>query len=180
MADGKGTRWENYMNTTKQTIDILGENLLERTIRILNSFGIFDIKISSHDYRHNVSGIKMIQSSIIEKIPRMFVFDFLNDETVFLYGDTYYSFDCLKQIIETETDDVMFFGNENAIIGIKVVNYVLFKEKLRNYDDSQFTIYHAFDDLTDQASRFFYIKSSFYNINTSDDYKKLIRKLSKQ
>lgn len=33
MSDGKGTRWNNYMNITKQEIVIDGENLLERISR---------------------------------------------------------------------------------------------------------------------------------------------------
>lgn len=64
MSDGKGTRWNNYMNTTKQTISINGENLLQRTIRLLHENEIYDI---------------------------MFAFDYLEEPTTFLYGDTFYS-----------------------------------------------------------------------------------------
>lgn len=52
MSDGKGTRWNNYMNTTKQTISINAENLLQRTIRLLHENEIYDILIKSHDRRH--------------------------------------------------------------------------------------------------------------------------------
>ena len=46
MSDGKGTRWNNYMDTTKQTISINGENLLQRTIRLLHENEIYDIHYS--------------------------------------------------------------------------------------------------------------------------------------
>lgn len=36
MADGKGTRWGNYQDIPKHLIQIGGETLLGRTVRLLN------------------------------------------------------------------------------------------------------------------------------------------------
>ena len=38
MADGKGTRWNNYQNIPKHLIQIDGETLLARTTRLLKEY----------------------------------------------------------------------------------------------------------------------------------------------
>ena len=38
MSDGKGTRWNNYLNITKQQIVFDSENLLERMARQIKNF----------------------------------------------------------------------------------------------------------------------------------------------
>ena len=35
MADGKGTRWQNYNDIPKHFIEINGEKIIERTVRLL-------------------------------------------------------------------------------------------------------------------------------------------------
>ena len=39
MADGKGTRWQNYNDIPKHFIEINGETLLHRTVRLINEHG---------------------------------------------------------------------------------------------------------------------------------------------
>ena len=108
MSDGKETRQNNYMDTTKQTISINEENLLQRTIRLLHENEIYDILILSHDRRHWINGIKHVESNINE---------------------------------------------ENC------------------------NIYHLF---ADDKSRFVYVESEFYNINTPNDYHILLKKIKKE
>lgn len=36
MADGKGTRWNNFNNIPKHFIEIDGEKIIFRTVRLLN------------------------------------------------------------------------------------------------------------------------------------------------
>ena len=38
MADGKGSRWNNFMGHKKHDISVSGETLLERTVRLVHKF----------------------------------------------------------------------------------------------------------------------------------------------
>ena len=91
MSDGKGTRWNNYMNITKQEIVIDGENLLERIARQIKSFDK-DAKIivSSHNPNHKVDGCILYASETEDVYKRMYLYEKINEPTIFLYGDTYY------------------------------------------------------------------------------------------
>ena len=59
MADGKGTRWNNYHNIPKHLIESGGETLLARTVRLLRENDArADIVITSHDPRYEVPGAR--------------------------------------------------------------------------------------------------------------------------
>ena len=59
MADGKGTRWQNYNDIPKHFIEIGGETLLGRTVRLLNEGDeAADVIITSHDPRYEVPGAR--------------------------------------------------------------------------------------------------------------------------
>lgn len=45
----------------------------------------------------------------------------------FLYGDTYYSEEAAAAIINTEAEDILFFGNQRSIVAVKVADGKLFK-----------------------------------------------------
>lgn len=63
MADGKGTRWNNYLNITKQEIIINGENLLERMVRQIRKLDKnAKIIISSHNPYHKIAGCMLYAS----------------------------------------------------------------------------------------------------------------------
>ena len=50
MADGKGSRWNNFMGHKKHDISVSGETLLERTVRLVHKFDdAAEIIITSHD-----------------------------------------------------------------------------------------------------------------------------------
>jgi len=50
MADGKGTRWNNFNNIPKHFIEINGEKIIFRTVRLLNETGVEDSPISAWTY----------------------------------------------------------------------------------------------------------------------------------
>ena len=57
MADGKGTRWQNYNDIPKHLIEIGGETLLGRTVRLLKEGDPnCDVIITSHDSRYEIPG----------------------------------------------------------------------------------------------------------------------------
>lgn len=131
MADGKGTRWNNYDNHSKHLCVINGETIIGRTVRLLKERDVQDIIITSHNPALEFEGATRYEPlSNYEEIDR-FTYEFLNDEITFLYGDTYYSVDALNTIVDSTTDDILFFGTSTSIVGIKIKNY----QKFRKYID---------------------------------------------
>ena len=101
MADGKGTRWGNYSGIPKHLIKIGDETLLERTVRLIKQTDESnEIVITSHDYRYEVEGaVRYEPKNNVLEIDR-FTDELIDDGVVFLYGDTYYTDDSIKTIVE--------------------------------------------------------------------------------
>ena len=174
MSDGKGTRWNNYLNITKQEIVINGENLLQRMVRqIKNLDENAQIIISSSNPNHNVDGCMLYASGNVNKYKKMYLYEKIKEPTIFLYGDTYYEDNVIKIIINSLTDKVLFFGNENAIIAIKVIDFELFKNKLDIYNGEK-TLLHEFEEY-DVNKLFVHVGYDFKNVNTSDDYHSILK-----
>ena len=96
MADGKGTRWNNYNNIPKHFIEVNGETLLARTVRLLHTYDKdCEVIITSHDSRYDVEGATRYEpkDNVLE-IDR-FTRELVEDDVCFLYGDTYYSDDAM-------------------------------------------------------------------------------------
>jgi len=131
MADGKGSRWQNYNNIPKHFIEINGEKIIERTVRLLTEHGAEEVIITSHDDRYEIKGARRYEpkNNVLE-IDR-FTEELIEDNVCFLYGDTYYSDECIKSIFETETDDILFFGNEKSVVAIKVKDGERFRAEVQ-------------------------------------------------
>jgi choline kinase len=129
MADGKGLRWGYYNNMPKHLIKINEETLLERTVRLIKVNDLSGkIIITSHDPRYEVAGaIRHEPKNNILEIDR-FTQELIEDNTCFLYGDTYYSEKAMNKIFTAKTKDILFFGTKEKIIAIKIANAHLFKE----------------------------------------------------
>lgn len=126
MCAGKGTRWNNYLGVPKHLIEINGETLLGRTTRLLKENGIKDYIITTSDTRYKKYGETMPQSFNDCEIDR---FEPINGkEIVYLYGDVYYSEDAIKTIINTPTDNILFFGSCVEVFAVKIKNKKLFYE----------------------------------------------------
>lgn len=133
MADGKGTRWQNYNDIPKHFIEIGGETLLARTVRLLNEGdGAADVIITSHDPRYEVPGARRYEPLNNHLEIDRFTEELIGDDVCFLYGDTYYSQEAMDTILKTETEDMIFFGNERSIVAIKVKDGALFKNHVDN------------------------------------------------
>ncbi|MCR4956178.1 MAG: 2-C-methyl-D-erythritol 4-phosphate cytidylyltransferase [Lachnospiraceae bacterium] len=129
MADGKGTRWDNYNHIPKHFIKIGNETLLERTVRLLKEREPSStVYITSHDPRYEVKGaIRYEPLHNVLEIDR-FTEELIADDVCFLYGDTYYSEEAMDRITGEKVKDLMFFGNEKSIVAIKVKDGALFKQ----------------------------------------------------
>ena len=128
MADGKGTRWNNFNNIPKHFIEINGEKIIFRTVRLLNEMDPdCSVTVTSHDPRYDIPGSSRHEpSNNILEIDR-FTEELLEDNVCFLYGDTYYSEEALRLIIRTEAEPLMFFGNSRSISAVKIKDAAVFK-----------------------------------------------------
>lgn len=129
MADGKGTRWNNYNDIPKHFAEVNGEPIIVRTIRLLNEMDKdSSVIVTSHDPRYDIPGSSRHEpeNNVLE-IDR-FTSELIENDVCFLYGDTYYSEKALKKIIEEKTEDMHFFGNSKSIVAVKVHDGDLFRE----------------------------------------------------
>ena len=128
MADGKGTRWHNYNDIPKHFIEINGETLLARTVRLLKQGDPgCEVIITSHDPRYEVEGATRYEPKNNHLEIDRFTEELIADNVCFLYGDTYYSEEAAETIIKTEADDILFFGNRRSIVAVKVADGELFR-----------------------------------------------------
>lgn len=127
MADGKGTRWNNYQDIPKHFIRVGDETLLERTVRLLHEKDASaEVIITSHDSRYEVAGaVRYEPKNNVLEIDR-FTEELIEDQVCFLYGDTYYSDNAIDMIVREKNEDLLFFGNESAIVAVKVADGKLF------------------------------------------------------
>ena len=131
MADGKGTRWKNYLDVPKHLVKVDGEVLIERTVKLLNKLDpLSEVIITSHDERYEFEGSTRYEpkNNVIE-LDR-FTYELIEDDICFLYGDTYYTEEDMKKIIYNDADNILFFGNSKCIVAIKVKDSILFKKHI--------------------------------------------------
>ena len=129
MADGKGTRWANYSGIPKHLIEIDGETLLARTVRLLKEFDAgCEVIITSHDERYEVAGATRYEpKNNIYEVDR-FTEELIEDNVCFLYGDTFYSEEAVREITGTPADGgILFFGNAKSIVAVKAADGGLLK-----------------------------------------------------
>ena len=133
----------------RQLVEINGEPLLKRTIRLLKENGIENIILTGKDKRYKELGVELYSS---EKNDydyinhtgywlNAFDFELMNEPVCFIWGDVYFSEEAIKTIVETDTDSTMFFcsyNNDNEYyikhhdepLAYKVVDTDLFKEHI--------------------------------------------------
>lgn len=133
MADGKGIRWKNYQNKPKHFVKINGEIIIERTVRLLNELDKdAEVIITSHDKRYEIEGATRYEPLHNYMEIDRFTEELIEDNICFLYGDTYYSDKAIRTIINSNTNDLLFFGNEKSIVAILVKDSNIFKENIKN------------------------------------------------
>ena len=105
--------------TPKHLTEVNGEILVARTIRLLKENGIEDIAISSKDKRFDNLGVERLEHENDyqwdgKKVVRGYwlnAFYPTEEPVTYLYGDVYYSENCIKTIVNTNTNDVLFFAS---------------------------------------------------------------------
>lgn len=103
----------------RQLLMVKGERIVERTIRLLNENGITDIAISSDDERFSRFGVPLLKHNngykvmVDNRYTGYWCDGFypMDEPVCYLFGDVVFSPQAIKTIIETETDDIEFFGS---------------------------------------------------------------------
>lgn len=192
MADGKGTRWNNYNGIPKHLININGEVLIERTVRQLNEFDSqAKVIITSHDKRYEFPGSTRYEPKDNNLEIDRFTNELIEDNICFLYGDTYYSDSAIKTIIEESAEDLLFFGNETSIVAIKVKDSELFKYHISNVKKLYLSnkiknckgwhVYQSFQNLEFDkkqiGKKYILITDKTKDYNTPDEYEKELNRV---
>ena len=129
MADGKGSRWNDFMGHKKHDISISGETLLERTVRLVHKFdNSAEVIITSHDKSVDIPGaIRYEPKNNVLEIDR-FTAELIGDNMCFLYGDVLYSEDAIKTVIAHRGQTpLLFFGSEKSICAVLIGSGGLFR-----------------------------------------------------
>jgi len=188
MADGKGTRWANYMGVPKHLVEIDGEPIIGRTVRLLNEMmdGKCEVIITSHDERYEFEGSRRHEPLNNNLEIDRFTQELIADNTCFLYGDTYYTEEALREILDTENEDVLFFGNAKSIVAINVRDSALFEKHVSNVRQLflegkiekcvGWQVYQSitgqdFSKKAEMGGRFVILDAKTTDINTPEEYK---------
>lgn len=99
LANGEGTRWKNYMGVPKQLIEIDGETILHRMIRLLRAEGVekSDIVICGpfeDDEAQSIITKSKTKREVFEEIANLAQGPF-----AILYGDCYYTEAIIHEIV---------------------------------------------------------------------------------
>lgn len=142
-------------NSPKQLSKVCGEELVARTIRLLRENGIEDIYITSHNPIFDKFGVPRIEHqnnfSYKDKYKDrgkkkdnywLNAYVQLDMPVTYLHGDVFYSPEAIKTIVESKTDDILFFSTAKPFaktytkdhvepLGYKVVNYERFHNAIK-------------------------------------------------
>ena len=134
MAAGANKNWNDYLGIPKHMVKIGTEPLIGRTTRLLKENGINDYIITCNNNCYSQFGQTFEPTRYDCEIDR-FEETFLQEPVCFLYGDVCYSYEAMKTIVNTETDDILWFGSEGEMFAIKIQNCEHFKQAKAHIKD---------------------------------------------
>lgn len=112
IAAGEATRWDNYLGVEKHFIEIEGEPIIHRTVRLLNEQGVDDVWVVGKDDRYDIQGSTLYVPTFH---PEYYDADkFLNSKDLWLhdarnlvlYGDVYFTERAIWKIMHPPYDPV--------------------------------------------------------------------------
>lgn len=114
MCGGQYTEWQS----PRQMLTILGEPIVARTIRLLHEYGVDDVAISTNDERFTEFGVPLLHHNNqmvvdYEHVSGCWVDAFYptDEPTCFIMGDVVFSPEAIQKIVNTDTDDILFFAS---------------------------------------------------------------------
>ena len=118
-----------------------------------------------------------------------FTEELIEDDMCSLYGDTYYTEDSIRTIVETKASGILFFGNRRSIVAVKIQDSDEFrkhKHKIRDMflagEISECKGWQIYQSVSGQdlnkkpvpEDRFVILDEQTIDINTPEDYNRLI------
>ena len=114
MCGGRYDKWK----TPRQMMEIRGEPIVARTIRLLWEAGASDISISTDDIRYEQFGVPLLHhdNSFVGYVDSgggswAEAFYPTSDPACYIMGDVVFSPSAIRQIVETETQSIRFFAS---------------------------------------------------------------------
>ena len=118
IAAGSGSRWDNHTGTTKHLVEIDGESILQRAVRLFD----MDTTVIGFDERYKVDGAELIIPEYVggQNVNRQTyeTAPLWNKEgrTLITLGDVFFTEEAVQTIKEFDKREMMFFGREGASI----------------------------------------------------------------
>lgn len=147
MCGGTYQRWD----TPRQFIQINGEPVVARTIRLLRECGVKDIVISSNNAIFEAFGVPVLrhQNTYNARGYNDFTgywceaFYPTDEPACYIFGDVVFTPEAMRTIVETETDDIEFFASAPPFgygyrkqyaepFALKVVNQVHLRQAIED------------------------------------------------
>jgi MobA-like NTP transferase domain len=115
LCAGTGDRWNNYLGIPKQLIEIGGETLLDRTVRLLKREGVSEIYVITHNQLLIREGIKIFSPDEYKWTVESFLSTrtLWKDKTLVLLGDVFYTNKAMHRIV-TSPNSIGVFGRPGA------------------------------------------------------------------
>ena len=110
LCGGMNSKEQKNFDKPRHLLEIKGEPIVARTIRLLRENGVEEIAISTDAPElFEGFGVQIIKCSYghlwLECFP------LTHEPTCFIFGDVVFSPEAIKKIVETETEDVEFFAS---------------------------------------------------------------------
>ena len=104
-----GSNHEKINGVPRQLVQINGERILDRTIRLLRENNVEDIYITATDPAFRYCGVPVIPYN--SKGPWINCFYPQDDPATYIMEDVYFSPEAIKTIVGTDTDCIEFFAS---------------------------------------------------------------------
>lgn len=186
MANGASSRWKNYLGIPKHLAKVGGETLIQRTTRMVRKMDpSARVVITAHDERYAVEGARLhypIHGELeIDRFPP----ELLDQPTIFLYGDTFYTEHALDVIVSAPCGPMGFFGNEDRIFAVRAEDFACMRSLLEDLrsriitgeipDCKGWQLYHRYVGLPLEgkkiAGEFVLIDDQTTDFNTPEEYR---------
>ena len=132
MANGQAKRWKNHLGIPKHLVKVGGETLLARTTRLLHEADAdAQVVITAHDERYETMGARLHRPHNYELEIDRFPPELLDEPTVFLYGDTFYTQSAIEAICAPQPKRrLCFYGSTERIFAVRANDYELMRSLL--------------------------------------------------
>lgn len=102
-AAGHASRWNNYKGVRKHLVEVQGERLIDRTVRMLRERGISDIVITAppDSPGYHVCGVTVHEKQPgAAEVDRFLPSSLWQGQTLFVFGDGYYTDEWMDEIVD--------------------------------------------------------------------------------